>query len=91
MVGVRWNAVVVLHFILFGEIFRGNGWGGGKARLRGDGGGGGRSRMRRFEPIGSAGCCVRSLAMADGRIVDAVDRGNVGLVVRALSFARFDR
>lgn len=49
------------------------------------------SRMRlAFEPIGSAGCCVRSLAMAM-EIVDAVDRSNVGLVVDAFNLYLHDQ
>ncbi len=49
------------------------------------------SQMRlAFEPIGSAGCCVRSLAMAM-EIVDAVDRSNVGLVVDAFNLYLHDQ
>lgn len=43
-----------------------------------------------FEPIGSAGCCVRSLEMA-ADIVDAVDRTNVGLVVDAFNLFLYDQ
>lgn len=43
-----------------------------------------------FEPIGSAGCCVRSLAMAM-EIVDAVDRSNVGLAIDAFNLYLHDQ
>ncbi|EER6665750.1 sugar phosphate isomerase/epimerase [Escherichia coli] len=49
------------------------------------------SQMRlAFEPIGSAGCCVRSLAMAM-EIVDAVDRSNVGLAIDAFNLYLYDQ
>ncbi|EHQ8971276.1 sugar phosphate isomerase/epimerase [Escherichia coli] len=43
-----------------------------------------------FEPIGSAGCCVRSLEMA-ADIVDRVNRSNVGLVVDAFNLFLYDQ
>lgn len=43
-----------------------------------------------FEPIGSAGCCVRSLEMAM-EIVDTVDRDNVGLALDAFNLYLHDQ
>ncbi|MGI7008370.1 sugar phosphate isomerase/epimerase family protein [Citrobacter braakii] len=43
-----------------------------------------------FEPIGSQGCCVRSLEMAM-EIVDSVDVENVGLAVDAFNIYLHDR
>lgn len=51
----------------------------------------GEQQMRvAFEPIGSAGCCVRSLEVAMA-IVDQVDRDNVGLVIDAFNLYLFDQ
>ena len=43
-----------------------------------------------FEPIGSSGCCVRSLDMAM-EIVDTVGCENVGLVIDAFNLYLYDR
>lgn len=85
------DCLVVVPTIRQGEIFRQETVKDSVKRLREMAAVAEESQMRlAFEPIGSAGCCVRSLAMAM-EIVDAVDRSNVGLVVDAFNLYLHDQ